>query len=122
MEEKIIYVHWRTDNSGSLTFAMEGFDGTGQRRVGVAFCAPTDNFCKKRGRTIAKGRMKNGMLVNCDKTNEKLQYACHDVLMRLQRERRDFDHLTPESQKKAEPHVPRWIDDFVVEFMETSEL
>lgn len=57
--EEITYMHLDTGKGGKVTAAIKLDNEFGYTRacVGLAFCCPKDQFNKRIGRTIAKGRL-----------------------------------------------------------------
>lgn len=63
MEEDIRYVHVDI-GGGKLTLAID----MEKYRFGAAWCSPHDQFCRKKGRMIARGRLKT------DKTTHVIDF------------------------------------------------
>jgi len=56
MNDKNIRFYYKHINGGVVTAACIRNELTANRRVGLSFCSPKDNFSKEKGRLIALGR------------------------------------------------------------------
>ena len=56
MQDGIVYAHFKEESGGMAVTAACG-KKEGWLRVAFAWCSPKDQFCRKRGRLIAKGRL-----------------------------------------------------------------
>jgi hypothetical protein len=55
--QKVYYMHFRNGSQrGGLTLAVQRVD-LAKWRFGIAICSPLDQFCRRLGRDIARGRM-----------------------------------------------------------------
>ena len=52
------FQHIRFSNGAALTIAVS-HTGQDTATAGFAWCSPTDNFCRAKGRLLAEGRMKS---------------------------------------------------------------
>jgi hypothetical protein len=113
MADKVFYVHYRTEDSGAVTFALrpsgEVNSQTGAELIdaGVAFCAPRDQFSRARGRRIARGRIG---VIGCERGPEEgvraqLYGACERLVQGL---RVDAGRIGAD-----EARVPRWFPAWV---------
>lgn len=58
------------ENPDKPSYTFAGIKQNGELRVGFARCSPKDQFCKKKGRDIAKGRaIKNPVNIIIDADN-----------------------------------------------------
>jgi len=114
MKDNVRYVHLRTSEYGCLTMAV-GEHKDGRRRIGVAFCAPQDSFSRKRGRTIARGRLYTGASVSCD-SDSKVYDVCEGFAELLADERAIYDQNDDPKKTHFEPGIPRWIENFWAAF------
>jgi hypothetical protein len=53
----VIYKHYRTEKHGCVSVAFQSEDGVAE--IGVSWCSPKDRFNRKKGRTIAEGRLES---------------------------------------------------------------
>jgi len=116
-EGKIFYAHFRSPNGeGAITFAIctrVGLSGEPtERLVGWAFCAPTDQFSRRRGRTIARGRIGNATMLYNGAPDVREIDVCNGMVLRLLSERQEWD-VDACGNLPPEPKVPRWFPSFV---------
>lgn len=127
-KRRVSHVHMRTERKGCVTFRFD-WRGKNSFVYSVAFCSPTDRFCKKLGREIAAGRMAAGRGVldqdaHMDLKNGRSLYeVCHGIVVRMSRIRSQYDAMRrwfvhvrmgrgPSPWMSTEPSIPRWFPDF----------
>ena len=112
--EKVYYVHYRTEDAGSVTFALrpceqDADDKNGHvqlHEMGVSFCSPRDQFSRSRARLIAQGRA--GMLEPEIDTATPIREALYETCEWAVR------HMAEELKLYGDKsRVPRWFPAFV---------
>ena len=89
-------------NEGYLTLA---YDVAGDLlEYGVAFCAPTDNFSRPKGRLIAKGRLNSerrcGVISGISEHDDLIAKMIEDI--------EKGNYQMPAYKKATDINTPRW--------------
>lgn len=122
------YVHLRTKEYGCVTVAFDksGDHGPMERDIGLAYCSPCESFSKKKGRSIAEGRLSSDAWDMSHVMSANNSSAIMDGVCSLMQEIYDEyqDYLDRDScdddycLKYPEPNVPRWFVLFWDEYKE----
>jgi hypothetical protein len=111
MAEGLFYVHYRTPQHGTVTFAL-GAPVEGRPQAGWAFCAPRDQFSRKLGRRIASGRME--VLTEQFQGLEGYE-LCEQLIECLADERQQYEQAERgDGTVDPEPRIPRWFPSFAL--------
>jgi hypothetical protein len=123
-EDKVYYVHLRTEGAGAVTFALREdgdvpgvFVAGGGRayQVGWACCSPRDQISLPRGRLIALGRLNTRPLTVvvpvAEGRQEEVQGTCRRVLELWREECVRAD--VPTVAYLDTWRLPRWLPGFL---------
>jgi len=122
---EVFYMHYRARSeagmgSAAVTFAIAKEKGA-VPVVGWAFCAPSDQFSRSRGRLIARGRMEpldEGYQLCGPLTPSEAYALCEQIVEGLADERKQYDQVErADGDVDPEPRIPRWFVPFAEEVL-----